>query len=276
MVGTINTSLEVQVDATIRNWVENHVTSIATPLIEKIKSLNTTISNLMVANQYNNRGEGSSRFSRMSKLDFPKFSDDDVKGWMFRIKQFFTLDGVHNANRVKIVSIHLFDQALTWHLQFIKTHGEIVAWDVYEAAILKRPMSLTDAFSLACLQEATLAVIKQRNAPLLHTPKTASVVVGKRGIGGSLEFIVGGVLGCEGFIVHWGLSQLIDGRVDGGIDGEECGRDGFKAHGAVYRGEDLGAVWNTRLRNYMERDEGSLEDRYFRLLTALPVQLYAL
>ncbi|GJY10820.1 putative mitochondrial protein [Tanacetum coccineum] len=37
-----------------------------------------------------------------------------------------------------------------------------------------RPKSLTDAFSLASLQETTLVVIKQRNAPLLPTPKTAS------------------------------------------------------------------------------------------------------
>ncbi|GJW85685.1 retrovirus-related pol polyprotein from transposon TNT 1-94 [Tanacetum coccineum] len=122
------------------------------------------------------------------------------------------------------------------HLKFIKTHGEAVAWDVYEAAILQvfrainedpmaelknlqyettvkeyqsqfeklmnqvditesraisifinglpasielnvrmfKPRSLTDAFSLAGLQEATLAALKQRNAPILPIPKTAS------------------------------------------------------------------------------------------------------
>ncbi|GKC29646.1 retrotransposon-related protein [Tanacetum coccineum] len=171
----------------------------------------------------------------MSQLEFPNFYEDDVKGWMFRIKQFFTLDGVQDGDRIKMVSIYLFDQALTWHLQFIKTQREIVAWDVYEAAILKRigavnedpmaelknlkyettmkeyhsqseklinqvditesqaismfigglpasielnvrmfrPRSLIDAFSLAGLQEVTLAALKQRNAPLLPTPKTA-------------------------------------------------------------------------------------------------------
>nr|GEU49498.1 ribonuclease III domain-containing protein [Tanacetum cinerariifolium] len=155
-------------------------------------------------------GEGRSRFSRMSKLEFPKFYGDDVKGWMFRIKQFITLDGVQDGDRIKMVSIHLFDQALTWHLQFIKTDGEAVAWDVYEATILQRfgaineypmaelktlkyettvkeyqtsielkvrmfkPRSLTDAFSLDGLQEATIAALKQRNAPILTTPKTTS------------------------------------------------------------------------------------------------------
>nr|GEV88121.1 B-box-type zinc finger, zinc finger, PHD-type, DC1 [Tanacetum cinerariifolium] len=137
---------------------------------------------------------------------------------------------------IKMVSIHLLDQALTLHLQFIKTYGKAVAWDVYEAAILQRfcainedpmaelknlkyettvkeyqspfeklmnqvditksqaiivficclpasielkvrmfkPRSLTDAFSLAGLQEATIVALKQRNAPILTTPKTAS------------------------------------------------------------------------------------------------------
>ncbi|GJZ35754.1 retrotransposable element Tf2 [Tanacetum coccineum] len=198
--------------------------------------MSAQINNILLGQQYYNRGEGANRFSRMSKLEFPKFYGDDLKGWMFRIKQFFTLDGVHDGDRIKMVSIHLFDQALIWHLQFIKTHGEVVAWDVYEAAILQRfgainedpmaelknlkyettvkeyqskfeklmnqvditesqaismfigglpasielnvrmfkPRSLTDAFGLAGLQEATLAALKQRNTPILTTPKTTS------------------------------------------------------------------------------------------------------
>nr|GEX34285.1 gypsy/Ty3 retroelement polyprotein [Tanacetum cinerariifolium] len=195
--------------------------------------MSAQINQILIGQQYHNRGEGTSRFSRMSKLEFPKFYGDDVKGWMFRIKQFFTLDEVHDGDRIKMVSIHLFDQALTWHLKFIKTHGEAVAWDVYEAAILQRfeainedpmaglknlkyettvkeyqsqfeklmsqvditesqaismligglpasielkvrmfkPRSLTDTFSLAGLQKATIAALKQRNAPILTTPK---------------------------------------------------------------------------------------------------------
>nr|GEX01050.1 hypothetical protein [Tanacetum cinerariifolium] len=129
-----------------------------------------------------------------------------------------------------------YDTALTWHLQFINSHGETVTWDVYEEAVLKRfgfvnadpmaelknlmhgssmkdyqsnferllnlvditelqsisifiaglpaaielnvrmfrPRSLSDAFSLASLQKATLAVIKQKNTLLLPTPRPAS------------------------------------------------------------------------------------------------------
>ncbi|GKD47889.1 putative polyprotein, partial [Tanacetum coccineum] len=37
-----------------------------------------------------------------------------------------------------MVSIHMYDTALTWHLQFIKSHGETVTWGVFEEAVLKR------------------------------------------------------------------------------------------------------------------------------------------
>nr|GEX28714.1 putative reverse transcriptase domain-containing protein [Tanacetum cinerariifolium] len=53
-------------------------------------------------------GEGTSRFSRLGKLEFPKFQRDDVKGWLFRVKQFFANDNVHEEDKIKMVSIHLF------------------------------------------------------------------------------------------------------------------------------------------------------------------------
>jgi hypothetical protein len=41
---------------------------------------------------------------------------------MFRVKKFFTTDTVHEEDKVKIVSIHLYDKALAWHLQFIQNN----------------------------------------------------------------------------------------------------------------------------------------------------------
>ncbi|GJV71832.1 hypothetical protein Tco_1491827 [Tanacetum coccineum] len=50
----------------------------------------------------------------MGKMDFLKFHSDDVKAWLFRIKQFFSING------------------------FVRTHGENVAWAEYKEAVLKR------------------------------------------------------------------------------------------------------------------------------------------
>nr|GEY21302.1 hypothetical protein [Tanacetum cinerariifolium] len=89
-------------------------------------------------NGYYTKEEGTSRFSRLGKLEFPKLHGDDVKGWMFRVKQFFAIDNVQEEDKIKMVSIHLYDKALAWHLQFMKVHGDTVVWNVYEESILKR------------------------------------------------------------------------------------------------------------------------------------------
>ncbi|GJR97539.1 putative mitochondrial protein [Tanacetum coccineum] len=48
------------------------------------------------------------------------------------------VDDVREEDKIKIVSIHIYDRALAWHLQFVITQGENVTWPVYEEAILKR------------------------------------------------------------------------------------------------------------------------------------------
>ena len=35
---------------------------------------------------------GQNPISRMTQVEFPKFSGDDVRGWMFRCEQFFAID----------------------------------------------------------------------------------------------------------------------------------------------------------------------------------------
>ncbi|GJX15039.1 LysM domain-containing GPI-anchored protein 2 [Tanacetum coccineum] len=40
--------------------------------------------------------------------------------------------------KLRLVSMHLFDKALNWHLQFVKKFGENMPWNVYETEILSR------------------------------------------------------------------------------------------------------------------------------------------
>ena len=76
--------------------------------------------------------------SRVAKIDFPKFSGDDVRGWLFRCEQLFLLDQVAEIDKVNLVSIHLYDKALLWHTQFMKLHNGFVEWGVYKQAVLAR------------------------------------------------------------------------------------------------------------------------------------------
>ncbi|GJX18735.1 gypsy/ty3 retroelement polyprotein [Tanacetum coccineum] len=89
-----------------------------------------------------NGGEGTSKrgggYERLTRLDFPKFGGDDVNGWLFRVQQFFLIDNVQENQKIKLVSMHLYDKALEWHKQFIKIHGENVLWPEYEKEITAR------------------------------------------------------------------------------------------------------------------------------------------
>ncbi|GJS17783.1 retrotransposable element Tf2 [Tanacetum coccineum] len=65
-------------------------------------------------------------------------NEDDVKGWIFRYEQFFSIDEIPENQKVKLISVHLFDTALLWHRQFIRLNGENVSWNVYKSGILQR------------------------------------------------------------------------------------------------------------------------------------------
>ncbi|GJS39345.1 putative mitochondrial protein [Tanacetum coccineum] len=86
----------------------------------------------------NERIQNQNQFTRMTKVDFQKFSGDDVKGWIFRCEQFFAIDDIPEHQKVKLIFVHLFDTALLWHRQFIRLNGEVVSWNVYKKGILQR------------------------------------------------------------------------------------------------------------------------------------------
>ncbi|GKC88687.1 gypsy/ty3 retroelement polyprotein [Tanacetum coccineum] len=177
----------------------------------------------------NNQGaRQANQFSRLAKVEFSKFNGDDVLGWMFKCDQFFLIDNTLEEEKVKIISVHLFDKALLWHRQLIKTKGENISWTDYKDAIalrfgsvyddpmallknakydksakeytfdtllsrvevseehaislylgglptelemsvrMFRPKTLSDAYCLTTLQEATLEAVKKKSRPFTN------------------------------------------------------------------------------------------------------------
>ncbi|GJT24874.1 hypothetical protein Tco_0894811 [Tanacetum coccineum] len=78
----------------------------------------------------------ANQFGRLAKVEFPKFQGDDVMGWVFKCEQFF-INTTPEVEKEKITCVHLFDKALLWHRQFLKTNRENMDWDVYKGAIIK-------------------------------------------------------------------------------------------------------------------------------------------
>ncbi|GJV41659.1 kinase-like domain, phloem protein 2-like protein [Tanacetum coccineum] len=187
VISTRQTDTSVNtVNEELREMIREMINASMRGMQESISQLNQSIQDLapaqegfLVQQNYHTtdinslkNGEGTSRpmhYTRMTKLEFPKFSGDDVKGWIFR--------------------------------QFVKIHGEIVEWSLYESEILKRfgacyedpmeelknlkqdgsvanyqdqfevllgkvemfkPKTLYDAYHLARMQEASKAALAKR------------------------------------------------------------------------------------------------------------------
>ncbi|GJW41349.1 hypothetical protein Tco_0067194 [Tanacetum coccineum] len=204
MVNTRNTPATL--DDGVRQWVTDHVDSVTLGINEKLDNMLLQFNYLVTDVNRLKGGEGSSRFSRMSKLEFPKFYGEDVHGWMFRVKQFFSLYSVHEEDKIKMEAIlkifgHVNEDPIA-ELKNLRYETSMNKYqsnferllnlvDITESQSISmfiaglpatielnvrmfKPKSLSDAFSLANLQEATLVVIKQRNTPILPTPRSAS------------------------------------------------------------------------------------------------------
>ncbi|GJS74588.1 retrotransposable element Tf2 [Tanacetum coccineum] len=86
-----------------------------------------------------NGGNNSGTYGRLIKVEFPKFEGEDVIGWLYRVNKFFEMDQIgDDAQKLRLVSMHVFGKALNWHKQFMGKFGEVVTWGVYETHIKKR------------------------------------------------------------------------------------------------------------------------------------------
>ncbi|GJY38027.1 gypsy/ty3 retroelement polyprotein [Tanacetum coccineum] len=128
------------------------LTNTLTAIQTAIDQINGNINGLLLFQQFatseinrltngegtSNRGGSGLQYGRLTKFEFPKFSGDDVQGWLYRVNQFFLLDSIADNQKVRLVSMHMFDKALNWHKQFVKKYGENVEWTVYEREVQKR------------------------------------------------------------------------------------------------------------------------------------------
>ncbi|GKA83072.1 gypsy/ty3 retroelement polyprotein [Tanacetum coccineum] len=78
------------------------------------------------------------QFSRLAKVEFLKFSGENVRGWMFRCEEFFAIEQTADEGKISLISIHLYDIALMRHRQYVRFMGNTLTWPMYRDAILKR------------------------------------------------------------------------------------------------------------------------------------------
>ncbi|GKA80244.1 reverse transcriptase [Tanacetum coccineum] len=146
-----------------------------------------------------NRG-GQSAYGRLTKLQFPKFNGEDVQGWLYRVNMFFTMDRIQEDAQ-KLMFDPVNEDTMV-ELKNLKQVGSVQAYqDSFEVLLNKvdepeayvislfigglkdeiglavrmfRPTKLIDVYSLAKMQEATLAIPKSRYTTLLNANKAAN------------------------------------------------------------------------------------------------------
>ncbi|GJS65454.1 reverse transcriptase [Tanacetum coccineum] len=149
-------------DETKRFLAETIVGMVKSSLAIMQRSMREMANNIaalsMQNQQMGNRGPQLNH-SRLAKIEFPKFSGDDVKRWVFRCDQFFLMEQTPEMDKVTLISIHLYDKALLWHNQFVRIHGNNVSWEVYKQAVMTRFGNVYDdpMFELKNLKYETAA-----------------------------------------------------------------------------------------------------------------------
>nr|GEX34495.1 hypothetical protein [Tanacetum cinerariifolium] len=77
-------------------------------------------------------------YGKLIRIEFLKFTVDDMKDWVYRCKQFFKMDGVPDGRKIQLAFMHMFDVALVWYQQYVKKYPDNTLWEHFEVEVVKR------------------------------------------------------------------------------------------------------------------------------------------
>nr|GEY92164.1 reverse transcriptase [Tanacetum cinerariifolium] len=83
-------------------------------------------------------------YGKLIRIEFPKFSGNDVKDWVYRCKRFFKVDGVPDGRKIQLASMHMFNVALVWYQQYVKKYHDNTLWEHFEVEVVKKFRVLYD------------------------------------------------------------------------------------------------------------------------------------
>ncbi|XP_060178356.1 uncharacterized protein LOC132608338 [Lycium barbarum] len=79
-------------------------------------------------------------FTKYTKIEFPRFSGEDLRTWLYKVEQFFSVEDISIHQRLKLVAIHFDGDALQWHQGYMKAraHLPLPTWEEYLYALADR------------------------------------------------------------------------------------------------------------------------------------------
>ncbi|GJR63253.1 very-long-chain 3-oxoacyl-CoA reductase 1-like protein [Tanacetum coccineum] len=163
-IGSSNVNGDV-VDDNTRRYVDDVLARIRRSMEEMLNQ----ITPLSLQNQAVNEAvRPQTQYGRMTKVDFSKFSGEDVRGRIFRCEQFFLIDSIAEDQKqvyrdaiVQRFGTVFYD--LMSELKNVKYDTSAKDYQDKFDDLLNRPQTLTDAYCLTNLQEATLNDVKKKS-----------------------------------------------------------------------------------------------------------------
>ncbi|XP_054814737.1 uncharacterized protein LOC129315194 [Prosopis cineraria] len=92
---------------------------------------------------------------QFTKMEFPKFTREDVLGWILKCERYFELDETPEETKIKMASMHLDPRAFQWHQAYEKScEGIWPTWEEYIEEVKDRfgPVHETPMSDLARLK----------------------------------------------------------------------------------------------------------------------------
>ena len=84
-----------------------------------------------------NSHKSVSRFYRLVKLDFPRFSGEEPTSWIYKANQYFRYYKISKSEKLMMASFHMEGEALVW-FQEGEEAGVFGNWEALIQAILTR------------------------------------------------------------------------------------------------------------------------------------------
>nr|GEX18681.1 retrotransposon-related protein [Tanacetum cinerariifolium] len=154
------------------------------PMRRSMEEMANHISRLSLQNQQLGNGGPQLNHSRVAKIEFPKFSSDDVKGWVFRCEQFFLIEQTLNLEK--------------------KDYNNVSVANSYKLEAIERVLR-TNKESQAAFLQLKQAIVNAIVLRLLDFSKEFTLEIDASGVG------LGAVLLQEGHLIAF-LSKTLSAK----------------------------------------------------------------
>lgn len=73
-------------------------------------------------------------------MEFLRFNGEDLRSWLFKIEQFFSMENVLAEEKIRVAALQLEGEAIQWHLSFMRYRQYLhpATWNDYVMALVER------------------------------------------------------------------------------------------------------------------------------------------